>query len=137
MTSGGSRDRTSGSSGAELNEGRSSRPSPLTGATPVDLVVTAGTPATVAAQQATQTIPIVFTLASDPVETGLVASFARPGGNLTGVAVGLYDEKLIEILKEAIPGLSRIAYVTQPEAPATRFARMTAAARTLGIQLTA
>jgi len=69
----------------------------------VDLILTTGTPATRAAKEATTTIPIVFNLAADPVETGLVASFARPGGNLTGFAQGFYDGKLLEVLKEAVP----------------------------------
>jgi putative ABC transport system substrate-binding protein len=61
----------------------------------IDLILTTGTPATRAAKEATETIPIVFNLAADLVETGLVASFARPGGNLTGFAQGIYDEKLL------------------------------------------
>jgi putative ABC transport system substrate-binding protein len=68
----------------------------------VDLILTTGTPATRAAKEATKTISIVFTLAADPVETGLVASFAWPGGNLTWFALGVYDEKLLEVLKETV-----------------------------------
>src|SRR5262245_19678651 len=75
----------------------------------VDLILTHGTPATQAAQQATTTIPIVFSIAADPVQRGLVASLAQPGGNLTGFTAGLYEDKLLEILKEAIPGLRRVA----------------------------
>jgi putative ABC transport system substrate-binding protein len=84
----------------------------------VDLIFTGGTTATQAAKEATTTIPIVFTVGDDPVVSGLVASFARPGGNLTGFAVGQYDEKLLEILKEALPLASRVAVpVPSAEAP--------------------
>ena len=76
----------------------------------VDLIVTNGSPATRAARDATKTIPIVFIVAADPVENGFVASLARPGGNLTGVAVGLYEPKRLQILKEALPRISLVAY---------------------------
>jgi putative ABC transport system substrate-binding protein len=75
----------------------------------VDLIMTSGTRATQAAQQATTTMPIVFILGSDPVRSGLIASYARPGGNLTGVVFGFYGDKQLAILKEAIPGLVRVA----------------------------
>jgi putative ABC transport system substrate-binding protein len=101
----------------------------------VDLIVTAGTPATFAARAATKTIPIVFNLATDPVEVGLVASLSRPGGNLTGFAIGLYDEKLLEILREALPGISRVAYPVPAGTPTDRFSRLLAAARVLGMEL--
>jgi putative tryptophan/tyrosine transport system substrate-binding protein len=77
----------------------------------VDLIVTVGTPAARAAKQATATIPIIFSLAADPVAAGLVASLARPGGNLTGFAQGIYLSKQVEVLREAVPRLSRIAYL--------------------------
>jgi len=77
----------------------------------VDLIVTYGTPATRAAKQATATIPVIFFLAADPVATGLVASMARPGGNLTGFAQGLYILKQVEVLREAVPRLSWVAYL--------------------------
>jgi len=99
----------------------------------VDLVLTAGTPATSAAKEATKTIPIVFSLGSDPVESGLVASFARPGGNLTGFALGVYDEKLLEILREALPEVARVVY-SAPEI-GTRRQRLNAAARALGVEI--
>jgi len=102
----------------------------------VDIILTIGTPATRAAKEATKTIPIVFTLAADPVETGLVVSFARPGGNLTGFAVGVYDAKLLEVLKEALPGVSRVAYpAPAPFAPGTSRAGLKAAARVLGVEI--
>jgi putative tryptophan/tyrosine transport system substrate-binding protein len=101
----------------------------------VDLMLTAGTPAAHAAKNATNTIPIVFSLADDPVESGLVASFARPGGNLTGFALGLYDEKLLEILKEALPEVSRVAIASAAERGAARTKRLSAAARALGVEL--
>jgi len=98
----------------------------------VDLILTTGTPATQAAKEATKTIPIVFTLAADPVESGLVTNFARPGGNLTGFAVGVPDEKLLEILKEAVPSVLHVAYPSTEDSP-RRHARLTAAARVLGV----
>jgi len=75
----------------------------------VDLMLTGGTPATQAAQPATATIPIIFFLGGDPVQSGLIASYARPGGNVTGFVIGVYTNKLLEILKEVIPGIARIA----------------------------
>jgi putative ABC transport system substrate-binding protein len=106
----------------------------------VDLIFAFGTLAALAARDATKTIPIVFRLGDDPVANGLVASFARPGGNLTGFAAGLYEDKLLEVLKEALPRTSRVAHpiptdAPPPEAESKRQARMTAAARTLGVEL--
>jgi putative ABC transport system substrate-binding protein len=75
----------------------------------VDLILTIGTPATLAAKQATLTIPIVFNLADDPVANGLVASFNRPGGNVTGFTWGTYHEKRLQVLREAVPHVSRVA----------------------------
>jgi putative ABC transport system substrate-binding protein len=96
----------------------------------VDLIITNGTPATLAAKQATTTIPIVFFLAADPVQNGIVVSLARPGGNLTGFAYGLYGEKLLEVLKAALPGLSRVAVPLVGESPA-----ISRAAKLLGVQV--
>ena len=108
----------------------------------VDLIFTFGTLAALAAKDATKTIPIVFRLGDDPVANGLVTSFAHPGGNLTGFAVGLFEDKLLEVLKEAVPRASRVAYplpvdipAPTPAAEARRQARMTAAARTLSMEL--
>src|SRR6266480_4161160 len=75
----------------------------------VDAIVTSGTPAAFAAKKATATIPIVFIVGGDPVKSGIVASLARPGGNLTGFAYGIYDEKLLEALKTTLPKVVRVA----------------------------
>jgi putative ABC transport system substrate-binding protein len=80
----------------------------------VDVIVTTGTPATLAAKQATRTLPIVFGSAALPVENGLVASLARPGGNVTGIALVVHDVKTLDLLKETAPGISRVAYVYDP-----------------------
>src|SRR5882757_1742306 len=78
----------------------------------VDIIVATGTnPNTVAAMKATTTIPIVMTVGTDPVSAGLVASLARPGGNVTGLAVDAGGEilgKRFELLKETLPNLSRV-----------------------------
>ena len=77
----------------------------------VDVILTGSTPATVAAKEATRTIPIVFGAASDPIGVGLVASLARPGGNITGMSL-LAPElwpKRLELLKETVPKLARVA----------------------------
>ena len=74
----------------------------------VDVIVTYGTPATLAAKQATSAIPIVFAIAGDPVGTGLVASLARPGGNVTGSSTQQTDlpGKRLELLREVLPSLA-------------------------------
>ena len=83
----------------------------------VDVIVAwGGTPPTLAAKQATQTIPIVFPSAGEPVEKGLVASLARPGGNVTGIANYAGYGKQFEVLKEAIPKVSRVAFLHNPTA---------------------
>jgi putative tryptophan/tyrosine transport system substrate-binding protein len=78
----------------------------------VDVIIVAGvTPVVVAAMKATTTIPIVTTVVVDPVRAGLVASLARPGGNVTGLTADTGDEivgKRFELLKEALPDLSRV-----------------------------
>jgi putative tryptophan/tyrosine transport system substrate-binding protein len=81
----------------------------------VDLIVTAGTPATLAAKQATSTIPIVFAVAGAPVEKGLVGSLSHPGGNVTGLALITDDIKTLQILKEAAPQISRVAFIYDPD----------------------
>ncbi len=96
----------------------------------VDLIITNGTPATLMAKQATATIPIVFSVATDPVQAGVVVSFARPGANVTGFAYGLYGDKMLEILKATIPGLSRVAVPSDGEST-----NITRAARSLGVKV--
>ena len=79
----------------------------------LDAIFTAGTPAIFALKQATKTIPIVFFSTSDPIGTGVVASLAHPGGNITGISVLASDlwPKRLELLKEIFPKLSRVAMV--------------------------
>ena len=83
----------------------------------VDLILTAGTGQGRAVQQVTTTIPIVLAVSGDPVGTGLVASLARPGGNITGLSMISPDlaGKRLELLKEAVPKLSRIAVLWDPK----------------------
>ena len=85
----------------------------------VDVIVPLGSPAIVAAKQATAVIPIVFPLASDPVGDGLVASLARPGGNITGLSNEQPDlaGKRLEVLRELVPGLSRLGYIANVNNP--------------------
>jgi len=85
----------------------------------VDVIVALGSPAIVAAKQATAVIPVVFPLASDPVGDGLVASLARPGGNITGLSNEQPDlaGKRLEVLRELVPGLSRLGYIANVNNP--------------------
>ena len=106
----------------------------------VDLIVTAGTPPTTAAKNATATIPIVFWSAGDPVGSGFVASLARPGGNITGLG-GLgsgSSVKQLELLKEAVPKAARIAMMVNSAFPLHTLGRaeVEPAARSLGVTLT-
>ena len=82
----------------------------------VDIIVAANTRAALAAKQATTTLPIIFANATDPVASGLVSSLARPGGNVTGLSLlaPVLVGKGLEQLKEAVPGLSRVAVLWQP-----------------------
>ena len=81
----------------------------------VDVIVSPGTPPTFAAKRATQTIPIVFPILGAAVEKGLVASLARPGGNITGLTTQLGALKLSQVLKEAVPTMTRVIYLYAPE----------------------
>jgi putative ABC transport system substrate-binding protein len=87
----------------------------------VDVLVTAGTPGTLAAKRATHTIPIVMAVSGDPVGSGLVDSYARPGGNITGLTalVPALEGKRLELLKELVPELSRVAVLGNPANPVT------------------
>ncbi len=106
----------------------------------VDVIVTSTTPAIQAAKNATKTIPIVMAVSGDAVGTGLVSSLARPGGNVTGLTL-ISPElagKVLELLKEAIPGVTRVAVLVAYQAgPASAlFLRETeVAARALGVQV--
>jgi putative ABC transport system substrate-binding protein len=106
---------------------------------PVDVIVVGGENAARVAQQATRTIPIVMAAGGDPVELGLVASLARPGGNITGLSLlslGLGGKRL-ELLKEIVPNASQVAVLFNP-ADATNireWREMEGAARWLGVQL--
>ena len=106
----------------------------------VDVIVTSATPPALAAKQVTAVIPIVFTLASDPVGTGLVASLARPGGNVTGLANQMSDTvgKKFEFLREVVPGLRRLAIMANVGNPASvlEMREAQATARTLGLGIT-
>src|SRR5215470_11406715 len=106
----------------------------------VDIIVAVATPASAAAKNATGTIPIVGISLGDPVGTGLIASLARPGGNVTGVSYSVGVETIgkgLELLKEIVPNVRRVAILSNPgnplHAPAVRDVKV--AARSLGVQL--
>ena len=105
----------------------------------VSVLVASGTPSVVPARNATSTIPVVFVAAIDPVETGLVASLARPGGNVTGVSAVHADVtgKRLQILTELLPKLSSIALLVRTGSPASSqyVKEAELAARALGVQL--
>jgi ABC-type uncharacterized transport system substrate-binding protein len=107
---------------------------------PVDLIVTYGTPPTQAAKMATTTIPIVMVGIGDPVRAGLVMSLARPAGNITGNTIVSPDlgAKRLQILREAIPGVSRVAYLANPDNASSMatLAEMKVAAATARMTLT-
>jgi putative ABC transport system substrate-binding protein len=84
-----------------------------------DVIVTVGTPAILAAKQRTTSIPLVMGLVGDPVESGIIPSLSRPGGNVTGVSVlaAELEPKRLEILKQIVPGLSRVAVLANAATP--------------------
>jgi putative ABC transport system substrate-binding protein len=108
----------------------------------VDVIVATGTPASLAAKQATRTLPIVFGGVADPVGSGLVTSLAQPGGNVTGLSL-LAPElvgKGLELLKQVVPGVSRVAVLWQPSGSGKRteqdmLKETEVAARALGVRL--
>jgi putative ABC transport system substrate-binding protein len=105
----------------------------------VDLIVTRGTQAALAAKLATREIPIVFSMVSDPVATGIVTNLAHPGGNMTGWSNMLPETsgKLLELLKEAAPKVSRVAVLFDPANPGKllEIREMKKAAGQLGLTL--
>jgi ABC-type uncharacterized transport system substrate-binding protein len=105
----------------------------------VDVIVTSATAAIAAAKQATSVIPIVFAAAGDPVGTGLVASLARPGGNVTGLSIQQTDlaAKRLELLREVVLGLRRLAILANVGGPSVvlDMREVQATARTLGFEV--
>src|SRR5215471_17926097 len=105
----------------------------------VDVIVTSGTPSVLAIKKASATMPIVFTVISHPVENGIIASFARPGGNATGLTI-LTEElsgKRLELLKEAVPNVIRIGALSDLSNPtqALEWNEIVATAQGLGLKL--
>jgi putative tryptophan/tyrosine transport system substrate-binding protein len=102
----------------------------------VDVIVTYGTPAVIAAKQATSAIPIVFAVAGDPVGSNLVTSLARPGGNVTGLSLQKIElaDKRLELLREVVPGFRRLAIMANVGNPASvlEMREVEATARNLG-----
>jgi putative tryptophan/tyrosine transport system substrate-binding protein len=106
----------------------------------VAVIATSSTPAVLAAKAATTTIPIVFEMATNPVELGLVASFNRPGGNITGVTQGSVEmtPKRLELLHELLPNAGSLALLVNPTAPElaeSQTREVSSAAKNLGIDL--
>jgi putative ABC transport system substrate-binding protein len=85
----------------------------------MDVIAAETTPASLAVQHATATIPIVMTLVADPVESGLISSLARPGGNITGLSLQLPDiaAKRLQLLRETVPGVSRVGILWNSASP--------------------
>ena len=107
----------------------------------VDVIVTHNTPGPLAAKKATSVIPIVFATAGDPVGSGIVASLAQPGGNVTGLSSQAPDtaERQLEFLHEVVPGLRRLAILSDADNPYTvlEIREIQKAARTLAIEVAA
>ncbi len=105
----------------------------------MDIIVTVGTSATLAAKRATETIPIVCARVGDPVGVGLVKTLSRPGGNLSGVTIisRELDAKRLELLKEAVPNVSRVGVLWDPSfsTGAAELTEIRNAARSLGVEL--
>ncbi len=107
----------------------------------IDVLVVGSTPAALAAKRATTTVPIVFASLFDPVGAGIVASLARPGGNITGAAIGVggsgFAGKWVELLKQTVPDLSHVAVLSNPANPANAASvrEIEAAARPLQVKL--
>jgi ABC-type uncharacterized transport system substrate-binding protein len=107
---------------------------------PVDLIVTTADPVAIAAKAATTTIPILMAVNGDPVVAGLVTSIARPGGNITGLMLPQVAGKRLELLRDLVPGLQRVAAMHAPAAASTPFVmkwlqESQAGAQQLGLQL--
>ena len=102
----------------------------------VDVIVAGGNDARLA-KRATTTIPIVMPIAVDPIATGLIASLARPGGNVTGFTFQSEElpEKWVELLREALPGMARVAVLSHPPTEAGQLKVIEGAARSLGVRL--
>jgi putative ABC transport system substrate-binding protein len=123
-------------------DGRSGRFAPLAAELvrlKVDVIATWGTATVIAVKQATATIPIVFTVVSDPVGTGIVASLARPGGNVTGLSTQHIEAagKRLELLREIVPGLHRLAIMGNVGNPASalEMREIQNTARKLGLEV--
>lgn len=105
----------------------------------VDVILTGSNPGALAAKKATSTIPIVMVTTGDPVAAGLVTSLARPGGNVTGVtALGqMLNAKRLELIKETVPGVARVAVLTNPRSTYTApfLQERDGMGRRLGLQL--
>ena len=104
----------------------------------VDLILTRGTPAALAAKSATRTIPVIMAASGDPVGSGIVTSLARPGGNVTGLSSGITESypKRVELLRELLPRLKRIAALLNMGNPVIppQWSIVDASARSLGIE---
>ena len=103
----------------------------------VAVIFAGGPPAAFAAKATTATTPIVFTSGDDPVKSGLVASFNRPGGNITGVAwwAGLVGAKQLGLLRELVPNAAAVGMLVNPNNPTSELTDAQTAARTLGLQI--